>query len=326
MTYRKSAVELTKQERDDFIEAVKVLKTEKVQTRDGKAEISLYDQFVAIHLGVTSRFQGAILAGNLIGDGAHGNAAFCAWHREFIRRFELALQEVKPAKDGELPVSLPYWDWTRHIETEHVLFKDDFMGPNGGPNGKGGGILESGHFAKKNGWVVDERLHIRNLGVEQNNLNPPPPYQNSGTALRRNMRPFNELASSGNVRFALRQTTFREFRTTLEAGPRLHNFGHNWIGGSMNMMSSPQDPVFFLHHANVDRLWALWQDDGHEGEGYPFEGRSRGHNLSDFMWPWDGGESVTVSWVQNLIPQFESDDIVRPQNVLDYRDMGYDYV
>ena len=23
--------------------------------------------------------------------------------------------------------------------------------------------------------------------------------------------------------------------------------------------NSPADPVFFLHHANIDRLWAEWQ-------------------------------------------------------------------
>jgi hypothetical protein len=32
-----------------------------------------------------------------------------------------------------------------------------------------------------------------------------------------------------------------------------------YVGGSMNTMASPNDPVFFLHHANVDRLWESWQ-------------------------------------------------------------------
>ena len=40
---------------------------------------------------------------------------------------------------------------------------------------------------------------------------------------------------------------------------RLHNPPHGWIGGNMASGFSPDDPMFFLHHANVDRLWSLQQ-------------------------------------------------------------------
>ncbi len=26
----------------------------------------------------------------------------------------------------------------------------------------------------------------------------------------------------------------------------------------MGPASSPNDPVFFLHHSNIDRMWAIW--------------------------------------------------------------------
>src|SRR5205085_2080637 len=29
--------------------------------------------------------------------------------------------------------------------------------------------------------------------------------------------------------------------------------------GTMMLPTSPNDPIFFLHHSNVDRLWAIWQ-------------------------------------------------------------------
>jgi tyrosinase len=46
------------------------------------------------------------------------------------------------------------------------------------------------------------------------------------------------------------------FEPVLEDGP--HNRVHDIIGNVMSSMDSPNDPVFWLHHANVDRLWAAW--------------------------------------------------------------------
>jgi tyrosinase len=40
----------------------------------------------------------------------------------------------------------------------------------------------------------------------------------------------------------------------------LHSGGHHTIGGDAgDLYSSPNDPVFFLHHAMVDRIWWMWQ-------------------------------------------------------------------
>lgn len=51
------------------------------------------------------------------------------------------------------------------------------------------------------------------------------------------------------------------FETTLESLP--HNPVHNMIGGAMSVVTvSPRDPIFWLHHANVDRLWAAWVSAG----------------------------------------------------------------
>ena len=48
--------------------------------------------------------------------------------------------------------------------------------------------------------------------------------------------------------------------TYIAAGRKMHSAGHIFTGADMFESSgSPNDPIFFLHHANVDRLWAAWQ-------------------------------------------------------------------
>jgi tyrosinase len=43
--------------------------------------------------------------------------------------------------------------------------------------------------------------------------------------------------------------------TPLEGGP---GTVHAAVGGDMSGMRSPLDPIFWLHHCNIDRLWARW--------------------------------------------------------------------
>jgi tyrosinase len=49
---------------------------------------------------------------------------------------------------------------------------------------------------------------------------------------------------------------FRAFSTALESP---HGRVHNVVGGTMATSRSPADPVFWLHHAFLDKLWADWQ-------------------------------------------------------------------
>lgn len=46
------------------------------------------------------------------------------------------------------------------------------------------------------------------------------------------------------------------FEPSVESAP--HNPVHDIMGGVMATMQSPLDPIFWLHHANVDRLWVAW--------------------------------------------------------------------
>jgi tyrosinase len=72
------------------------------------------------------------------------------------------------------------------------------------------------------------------------------------------------LPTQGDLDDVLSKSTFMQFTIALEG---VHNIVHAWTGGTrgkvqgtMNdIMYSPADPIFWLHHAFVDRVWSIWQ-------------------------------------------------------------------
>ena len=295
MKVRKCFSRMPQPEREAFLAALLRIKNKLANPleEDVSKHISVYDQFVLIHNAANSQIR---LNGGTAVDPAHLGSAFGPWHREFLIRFELELQKEDPN------VMLPYWDWTDLTGNTNIVFNHLGMGPNGDP--LSGGLMPAGYFTPvrpgtpgnptglpawypltMNGWHCDPRLVE---GAAYNNL-------------RRYMDPIGSLAGQSLVRATLNTPTtpmaddaaYMAFRLQLEGGLRMHNYTHNWFGiGShmRNRFQSPNDPIFFLHHCNCDRLWAMWQMDGHEGYSfYPVAGGLQGHNLPDPMWPWIGG-------------------------------------
>ena len=68
----------------------------------------------------------------------------------------------------------------------------------------------------------------------------------------------NSLASAAQLNTLLAGNNFDTFQGTLEAAP-FHNRLHVLVGGTMVTSASPADPVFWLHHAFIDKIWADWQ-------------------------------------------------------------------
>jgi tyrosinase len=67
----------------------------------------------------------------------------------------------------------------------------------------------------------------------------------------------NALPAPAAVSGALGSATFDAFESNLE---NIHNGIHVWVGGTMSIVSTaPADPVFWLHHCNIDRIWAKWE-------------------------------------------------------------------
>ena len=239
MRVRKNAANLTADEWARYLDAVVTLK----HTTPPGSTVSIYDQFVAMHVCVWGLGRSGATGPQAGVDGAHGGPAFLPWHREFLRRYEMALQMVDPM------VTLPYWNWGfGHADETTSLFVDDKMGPRGGP-------ITSGFFAEgataENplGWTIH------------------PAVQVLGSSLRRSgTQPVSDLPSEAALFEALDMSTFSTFRPALEGGTGLepghgsmHNGVHGWVAGDMGQMSSPNDPLFYMHHAQVDRIWALWQ-------------------------------------------------------------------
>jgi hypothetical protein len=66
----------------------------------------------------------------------------------------------------------------------------------------------------------------------------------------------SDLPTQSDINSVMSKNTFDAFQTALESP---HGWVHNAVGGTMQTSSSPADPLFWLHHAFVDKLWADWQ-------------------------------------------------------------------
>jgi tyrosinase len=358
MDIRSSAVDLTDEQRDRFLTAVILLKNRPAP--GAPAGVSIYDQFVALHQAAMAVMPPGAPPGQTINYG-HWGIGFCAWHRQYLRVFERALQRMVPG------VTLPYWDWTDHAGASSRLFVDSFLGSlrTGAPAALADSAFRSELAAEdRPAWWPPEAgpylLHPALAGTFGRTLHrgsegiawPPPAV-------------LDEFMAQYVVEGPDGEHPFWYFWIFLEAGlVRLptgvfgvptHNTAHGFIGGHMSSPAvSPNDPVFWLHHANVDRLWANWQarrlaavpgsvprdhypptDQGspvNRAVSQPLSGGSAaspfngtlaplGHDIDDPMWPWVGGIAgydVNVSpRVRALLPSFTADPVVTVHNVLD---------
>jgi tyrosinase len=219
-----------------FVAAVLELKRAKV-----------YDRFVRTHLEF-SRDSNRV---------AHSAPSFLPWHRRFLLDFETELRRVDPS------VTLPYWDWTAGASS---LWSADFLGGDGRDSDD---RVTTGPFTGDRWPLVagtDRRPYLRRtLGRGETRRLPSRTEQQRVLA----QRVYDAAPWNGSSR--------RGLRNQLEGwrGPGMHNQVHNWVGGTMLNGGSPNDPVFWLHHCNVDRLWARWQADHPDGGYLPASGADK---------------------------------------------------
>jgi tyrosinase len=95
---------------------------------------------------------------------------------------------------------------------------------------------------------------------------------------------FATLPNAAAVTAAMANGTFNPFAGALEG---IHNSGHVWVGGSMgSIATAPCDPVFWMHHAEIDRIWWQWQQ-ANPGQNPPLAGAAA------TMDPWSETEPDT---------------------------------
>ena len=244
MALRKDANTLTPTERAEFVAAVQAVKAE-----------GLYDQFVLRHA-------------NAIMSAIHRAPAFLPWHRRFLYDLELELQRVS----GNPNLGIPYWNWPSG-EANASMWNDDLLGGDGDASG----VVRTGPF-RAGEWTVVNASGLpagpllRTLGQRASALPTQAEIEQVMAVTPYDVLPWNTSSSPS-------------FRNLLEGwiGPNLHNRGHVWVGGSMLPMTSPNDPVFYMNHCMVDKIWHDWQVAFPNQDYLPQAGGPFGQNLTDPM-------------------------------------------
>jgi hypothetical protein len=282
---RKNIYTLTDQQLADFKAAVNAIKA------DGT-----YDTFIERHHHsmMTPTPWGAEIPDENTRNVAHRGPAFLPWHRYFCRELELALQAKNPY------VTLPYWNWSADAgnplgaalwntnPAQRIYIGGDGDGPNNtvttGPFAGWTALIEdiNGNLVPRPGGIIRELGSNPNFG---NGIGVPAfPTQAQVDDAIQNLATYDTDPWRGASTNSFRNRLEGWLRTSMsENGSQLHNRVHIWVGGDMGPGTSPNDPVFFLHHCNIDRLWATWQY-AHPGSAYlPASGGPTGHNLNDVM-------------------------------------------
>lgn len=223
--------------------------------------VSTYDLFVIWHYVTMMRMTPQ---GNSAGrNAAHRGPIFLPWHRVMLMFVESNLQRVLT----DPTFGLPYWDWAADGDRTPAKQKTSKIWAAGCMGGQGTPVT-SGPFRFKASDPASFRVRIESNAFGQLVAT------NRGLARAFTTSGITKLPTTGDVQNALAQTASdaplwdadaEGFRNQVEGwigdpdgGPGMHNQVHVWVSGDMAPGTSPNDPVFFLNHCNVDRIWESW--------------------------------------------------------------------
>ena len=302
MRVLKNVSNLTPGEKTAFVNAVLALKKQPSVLSPGQQ--GRYDDYVLLHMN-------AMMAGtpdldpaqpDFMPGWAHDGPAFFSWHRVLLLQFENDLQVASQ----DPSVTIPYWDWT---DPASWPFTNDFLGGDGTGRHK---QVQTGPFAFRSParWTLivkdqpsDPDYLQRQFGADSTAPSLPTASDVSdaiGTA------PYSTPPWKGTA-----AGPGSSWRFQTQYG--VHNLVHRYVGGTMGNMTSPNDPVFWLHHCNIDRLWAQWRGQHPTEAAYlPTAGGPTGHNLNDNM-------------IFSAAPPAPWAGLYTSQSVIDHHALGYQY-
>lgn len=203
------------------------------------------------------------------------------WFERIVRSAIQVLDEVDD--ETKSTWALPFWNYSSGFESRRLprAFLDRFLADGSTPNP---------------------------LRVPGRNLNTGGTMPSPTVGLTQALAP---SSFAGNVEFGGARTSWNHFNddpaaaaSPLEITP--HGAVHVQVGGLMaNFDTAGLDPLFWLHHANIDRLWEVWL-------GMP--GRA---NTTESAWL--SGETFHFH-DENGVPKSQQvADVLDPQAQLNYR-------
>ena len=179
----------------------------------------------------------------------HGSWYFLPWHRGYLLAFEANIRAAVTKLGGPADWALPYWNYFKPNESN---LPPAFASPNW-PDGQGNNPL---FVQQRYGPNNDGNVYVPLDQVTLDAMTDPD---------------FTGVASGGDTGFGGVDTGFEHGGQThgrVETQP--HDWVHGLVGGGNpqnqqlpGLMSDPDtaglDPIFWLHHANIDRLWQVWR-------------------------------------------------------------------
>jgi tyrosinase len=178
----------------------------------------------------------------------HGSWYFLPWHRGYLIAFEAVVRDAVVKLGGPADWALPYWNY---FKPNQDRLPPAFASADW-PDGRGDNPL---HVAQRYGPKNDGNVYVPVSKINLNALGDPD---------------FTGVASGGSPGFGGVDTGFSHggrVHGGIETQP--HDWVHGLVGGSdpqsnlPGLMSDPDtaglDPIFWLHHANIDRLWEVWR-------------------------------------------------------------------
>ncbi|HEU4416265.1 MAG TPA: tyrosinase family protein, partial [Candidatus Angelobacter sp.] len=178
----------------------------------------------------------------------HGSWYFLPWHRGYLLALEANIRAEVARLKGPADWALPYWNY---FKPNQFKLPPAFASPDW-PDGKGDNPL---FVEQRYGPNDDGDVYVPVNQINLNALSDPD---------------YTGVASGGSRGFGGVDTGFEHGGTKhgrVEQQP--HDMVHVVLGGSdpqsqlPGLMSDPDtaglDPIFWLHHANIDRLWEVWR-------------------------------------------------------------------